>query len=298
MNKENNNKIIINNYFYIPEKFIQFQDSFNQNHNNFVLVQDKETPLHNEFLMKKRENNENLQEDNKKEKEIREISFGINNKKYNDKNKNINSFNTNNSSKEIDIPKKINIFEIKRLKKVGRKPKLVKIISGHTKFSDDNILRKIKVKFFHKLVKYLNRIIIFKNNPKIKTLKPLMGNISQNNAINFNKILLISKLKDIFSSYKINGKYKTFDKDYNKFVIENIYKENIKELIDILEMKFIDVFKIFRDVNETQKLNGFEKIDSVIREMSLKEIDENYIEKFKDTVQNFENLYYNKIARK
>ena len=297
---DNNNKIIINNYFYIPENFMQIQDLFHQNHNNFFIVQDKdkEIPLYNSFLMKKRENIENRKENNKNEKEIEEITFGINNQKFNDENKNINSSNTNNSSKEIDIPKKINIFEIKRLKKVGRKPKLFKEISVHTKFSDDNILRKIKVKFFQKLVSYLNSIIMSKYSAKIKTLKPLKGEISQNNAINFNRVLLNSKLKDIFLSYEINGKFKTFDKKYNKSVIENIYIEKIKELIDILEMTFLDVFKIFRNLNETQELNGFEKIDSVIREISVKEIDENYISKFKDAVMNFENFYYNKIARK
>ena len=297
---DNNNKIIINNYFYIPENFMQIQDLFHQNHNNFFIVQDKdkEIPLYNSFLMKKRENIENRKENNKNEKEIEEITFGINNQKFNDENKNINSSNTNNSSREIDIPKKINIFEIKRLKKVGRKPKLFKEISVHTKFSDDNILRKIKVKFFQKLVSYLNSIIMSKYSAKIKTLKPLKGEISQNNAINFNRVLLNSKLKDIFLSYEINGKFKTFDKKYNKSVIENIYIEKIKELIDILEMTFLDVFKIFRDLNETQKLNGFEKIDSVIREMSVKEIDDNYIEKFKNAVMNFENMYYSKIARK
>ena len=292
MNPENNNKVIINNYFYIPE--------LNQNHNNFFTIQDKdkEIPLYNSFLTKKRENTENGKENNKNEKEIEEITFGINNQKFNDENKNINSTNTNNSSKEIDIPKKINIFEIKRLKKVGRKPKLLKIISVHTKFSDDNILRKIKVKFLHKLLNYINSIIILKYSAKIKTLKPLKGKISQDNSINFNKILLNSKLKDIFSSYEINGKFKKIGKNYNKSVIENIYNENIKELIDILEMKFIEAFKIFRDVNETKKLKGLGKIDSVIREMSIKEIDENYIEKFKNAVMNFENFYYCKIARK
>ena len=39
-------------------------------------------------------------------------------------------------------------------------------------------------------------------------------------------------------------------------------------------MTFFDVFKIFRDKNETEKLIGFEKIDSVIREIKLKEKDE------------------------
>ena len=66
-----------------------------------------------------------------------------------------------------------------------------------------------------------------------------------------------SKLRNILSSNEINGKFKLFDKYYNKNVIDTIYNENIKELIDIFEMTFFDVFKIFRDKNETEKLIGF-----------------------------------------
>jgi len=300
MNPENNNKVIINNYFYIPEHFMQIQDLLNQNHNNFFTIQDKdkEIPLYNSFLTKKRENTENGKENNKNEKEIEDFTFGINDKKYNVEEKNINSDNTKDLTVEIEKPKKKLLFKIKQKTKVGRKPKFVKTFSEHTKFSHDNILRKIKVKFFHKLVNYINSIIISKYHTRIRPLKPLIGKINQNNAINFNRVLLITKLKDIFSSYEINGKFKLFEKNHNKSVIDKIYGENIKELIDILEMTFIEVFIIFRDLNDTQKLIGFEKIDSVIREMSAKELDENYIDKFRNAVMNFEKYYYNKVARK
>ena len=281
MSEENNKQIIINNYYYIsPDNYFQFLDLFktNPHNNNFLITQDKETPLDNSFLNKKRENNENVQENNKNEKEIEDFTFGINDQKYNVEEKNINLDNTKDLTVEIEKPKKKFLFTIKQKTKVGRKPKFSKTISEHTKFSHDNILRKIKVKFFHKLVNYLNSI------------KPLIGKINQNNAINFNRTLLNTKLKDIFSLYEINGKFKLFEKNHNKSVIDKIYGENIKELIDILEMTFFEVFKIFRDLNDTQKLIGFEKIDSVIREMS--------IDKFRNAVMNFEKYYYNKVARK
>lgn len=99
-------------------------------------------------------------------------------------------------------------------------------------------------------------------------LKPLIGEISKNNTINFNKELLHTKLKDIFSLFGINGKF-------NKDIIEKIYAEKIKELIDILEMDFLEIFSEFRNLKESQKLKGFEKIDSVIREMNLKEDEKN-----------------------
>ena len=132
-------------------------------------------------------------------------------------------------------------------------------------------------------------------------LKPLIGEISKNNTINFNKELLHTKLKDIFSLFGINGKFKCFDKNYNKDIIEKIYAEKIKELIDILEMDFLEIFSEFRNLKESQKLKGFEKIDSVIREMNLKEDEKNkeeYIIKFQKVVMNFENYYFNKIQKK
>ena len=301
MSEENNKQIIINNYYYIsPDNYFQFLDLFktNPHNNNFLITQDKETPLDNSFLNKKRENHGNVQENNKNEKEIEDFTFGINDQKYNVEEKNINLDNTKDLTVEIEKPKKKFLFTIKQKTKVGRKPKFSKTISEHTKFSHDNILRKIKVKFFHKLVNYLNSIIISKYHTRLRPLKPLIGKINQNNSINFNKILLNTKLKDIFSLYEINGKFKLFEKNHNKSVIDKIYGENIKELIDILEMTFFEVFKIFRDLNDTQKLIGFEKIDSVIREMSDKESDENYIDKFRNAVMNFEKYYYDKIARK
>jgi hypothetical protein len=200
--------------------------------------------------------------------------------------------------KELKFLTKKKFFKIDTKNKKGRKPKHSMVYSYHTKFSNDNILRKIKVKFIHKTINYINNIILTKYNNKIDVLKPLKGKISQNNGINFNKKLINSKLKDIFSIYEINGKFKLYQNNYNKSIIDKIYNENIKELIDIFEMTFLQVFVIFRDLNETQKLNGLEKIDTVIREIKLKDNNSEYINKFTNVVNNFENYYLNKIARK
>lgn len=194
--------------------------------------------------------------------------------------------------------KKKKLFEINNIKKIGRKPKTSIMKSNHTKFSHDNILRKLKVKFFSKIINYINSLILSKYRNKIKLLKPLKGKVAQDNNIRFNYKLLNTKLKDIFCSYEINGKFKLKDKYYNKEVINSIYEGNITELINIFEMTFIDIFKIFRDLNENEKLNGMEKLDSVIREIKLKEHNEEYLNKFKSVAMNFENYYLCKNARK
>jgi hypothetical protein len=106
-----------------------------------------------------------------------------------------------------------------------------------------------------------------------------------------------SKLKDIFSNNEINGKFRACDKDYNKNVIDSIYENKIQELIDLLELTFLEVFNIFRDSNET-KINGFDNLNTVIDELKLKEGDNDYINKFKEVAMDFENYYLQKKARK
>jgi predicted methyltransferase len=101
------------------------------------------------------------------------------------------------------------------------------------------------------------------------------------------------KLKEIFDSYKINGKIKLLDKNYNKSIIKSIYDENIMELINILEMTVMQLFEVFRDLKET-KLVGFERMDTVIKELEYSEKDKEYINKLKRVILSFENYYFKK----
>lgn len=188
------------------------------------------------------------------------------------------------------------IFSVSNMKKIskrGRKSKSSNYHGYHTKFSTDNILRKIKTRFFHKIVNYINSIIISKYRNKVKVLKFLETEISRNNNIAFNKKLLNMKLKELFDSYKINGKIKLLDKNYNKTIIKSIYDENIIELINILEMTVLQMFEVFRDVKET-KLVGFERMDTVIKELEYSEKDKEYINKLKSVIFNFEKYYSKK----
>ena len=188
-------------------------------------------------------------------------------------------------------------FFIQKKRKKGRKQKDSNYKGEHTKYYHDNIFRKIRVKFWKNITKYINNIIKSKYKSKIKVLIPLSGKIAQNNTVNFNYNLFNTKLKDIFISNEINGKFTNYDKSYKESVINEIYKENIQELINILEMTFLDVFKIFRDVNEKEKLVGFEKFDTVIKELKSKEKDD-YIAKLEKDIMEFENFYLKHRAKK
>jgi hypothetical protein len=304
MFEESKNKIIINNHFYIPNEALPLFQNFIQNINLL-----NQTQANNLFLNKK-ENSENKIEykifNNIEPEIIEPISIGINNQQYKTKEEKLPSEKTKDRTDKTDLEinknsnetKKLKFFKIDNKKKVGRKPKSSIVNSYHTKFSSDNIRRKIKVKFFNKTINYINRIILVKYKNKINTLKKIGKDVSQNNGINYNKILIKLKLKDIFMNNPINDKFKLLQKDYNQKVINKIYEEKIQELIDILEMTFLEVFSIFRNINETEKLKGLEKIDTVLKELELNEENTEYIKKFNDVVQNFENYYMSQNPRK
>ena len=300
-NKED--KYIINNYYYITfddlSKFQEFSKLFQQftdnnsgiksflnsnikkNNKNVILNKDEELTKNFNTEVKKEESN--IFEEN-----------GKNVKNYLDENK---------ETVTIEIPKleknflnKKRMFKINR-KKRGRQSKNLNSKSDHTKYSNDNILRKIKVKFFQKLMKYINGIIKSKYNGIIQKLLPLKGEVSQNNTIKFNIQLLNTKLKDIFSTIEINKKFRLYKENYNKNVIDTIYNNNIRELIEIFELTFLEIFNIFKDANET-KFNDFEKLNTVVEEIKYKENDSYYSELFKNMAMNFENNYLEKTARR
>lgn len=287
MSKELQNIITIKNYYYI--------DISNDNYTELIKILaspfDNATQINNYFyLNKKRKSPDNT---NDEEKIVTDKTTYIDERELKSEK---NAIELNHEKKNISKP----IFSVynndknmkKKLKR-GRKSKFSNYHGYHTKFSTDNILRKIKTRFFHKIVNYINSIIISKYRNKVKVLKFLEPEISKNNNIAFNKRLFNMKLKEIFNSYKIYAKIKMLDRDYNKNIIKSIYEENIIELINILEMTAMQMFYIFRDVNDT-KLVGFEKMDTVIKELEYSEKDKEYIDKLKRVILNFENYYFKK----
>ena len=241
-----------------------------------------------------------------------EMTKNSNNSEVNDEKINENVENGENINNYVEAPQgqisieipdfennflnKKRYFEVDR-KKTGRKPKDSNSKSYHTKYSHDNISRKIKVKFFQKFMKYVNGKIETKYNGIIQKLLPLKGEISQNNTIKFNTQFLNTKLKDIFSNTEFNGKFSSYGENYNKNVIDTIYNNNIKELIEIFELTFLEMFNIFKNTNDT-KFNDFERLNKVVEEIKLKEKDNYYAELFQSVAMNFENYYFKKTPRK
>ena len=304
MSTENKNQIIYNNYFIIVDP-----NSINSEiKDNLLFKPLMQNFLKKTFLSQKRKGPENKIILNEEAENNIEIDFNINKNIKNfvkeinlektkedtqEKDKNINDINV----KELNDNKNV-FFDIYKKSKKGRKSQSNLVKTIHTKYSHDNILRKIKVKFLKRLTKFINNIIKIKYKGKIKELVPLNGEIAQNNNISFNLKLLNSKIKEIFLSHDINGKFTSFDKCFNKKVIDSIYDMNIQELIDIFEMTFLEVFNHFISIKETNKLNGLEKLDTVINEIKTKEKNDQYIKKFISVANDFEKYFTNKNPRK
>ena len=295
-------KCIINNYFYITfddgTKFQEcklFQPSKDSHSviKSFIISNIKKE---NKIIIRNKDeeltkNSNNIEVNEKKSKIIEENGENPNN--YMEAPKEIISVEIPKFDKNVLNTKRI--FKINRQKK-GRKSKNINSKSYHTKYSNDNISRKIKVKFFQKFMKYVNGKIESKYNGIIQKLLPLKGEISQNNTIKFNTQFLNTKLKDIFSNTEFNGKFSSYGENYNKNVIDTIYNNNIKELIEIFELTFLEMFNIFKNTNDI-KFNDFEKLNTVVEEIKLKENDNNYAELFQSVAMNFENNYLEKTAR-
>ena len=196
--------------------------------------------------------------------------------------------------------KKEKIFNVtkdsKKKKKLGRKRKNEKP-GKHSKFSPDNITRKLKTKFFEALLIFINSNII--KYTKYSILLKLEKEFNTNTSVKFNQNLLKQTLRTIFSN-NIGKKYiDKCDENFNKEIIDNIYNEKKTKVTDILDMTFLQCLEQFRGTRHYKQLEGLEKTyQNVIK--SLKENEENneeYIQHFEELVKTFEH-YYNKKKEK
>ena len=200
--------------------------------------------------------------------------------------------------------------------KRGRKQKEDDTERNHDKYSEDNIIRKIKINIFNYARDIINQNFVGKlkllklDHDSIKDLKK-----SENIKL-FNKEVL---LKDIFSKYQISNKYKKEKyKNYNKNIIEQIDKGKIKEkkVKKILDLKFEELLEIFRGkINEDQsnfngikdelekenvnifidRFEGYERFINNLKEDEL--VDQIYMSKIEDLTKGFKKWFEKKEGR-
>ena len=181
---------------------------------------------------------------------------------------------------------KVNIEESSNHKKCGRKNKESNEIGDHNKYSNDNIVKKIKTNFFSTILIFINSVI----QDKDKKLLNISGEFSKYSKADFNKELLHKSLKEIFSA-NISGKYRNYGNDYNKKMIEkllndeDIEKRNFYE--NLFNLTFLDCIKHIRGDIYIKELSGLKTLDEIIEDL---EEDIDYKNKFKSYILIFETI--------
>ena len=254
------------------------------------------------------------------------------------KDANLNDLENKMSDEVFSAPKKRNrdkVNEInKERKKCGRKKKDdTNTKSLHTKDSHDNIAKKIKSKINEFLLLFINSIFnsfltpsqknsyirIIKNIPGDKEPKneDLLKDLDYNKTVNETKKernleFLKMPLKD-YLSIDISEKYKTYSKNSNKKVIDEILKnEKDNEIImfilnDLTLGDYIDIFlckkelKDFGNIGE-DKINSimekFKRVDALIEGLDQKKNENNYYSNYFYIFYNYERWFFIKIDRK
>ena len=174
----------------------------------------------------------------------------------------------------------------------GRKKKDVIEKGNHTKFTDDNMMRKIKCHFLNSINNKLNNSLKDKKQPFLK----LDNMVNENLKRDYNMVLMNKTIKDIYLSSKISNKYKKQNNDYNKQLVEKIYLEN-KEIgaIKILDKTYIQLFdELIRD-----KLNEFceEILKKEERNGLPVEQSSCFLEKMKNLSKNYKDWFEKKRGR-
>ena len=129
------------------------------------------------------------------------------------------------------------------------------IIGKHDKNSKDNKLRKVKVIVFETIFRTINLLLSIINvNNVNKELKRLNNEQTKELRVEYNKELLITKIKYIFSN-DISTKY-IDESDYNNKIIKSIYeeKEKYEKVVEILEKTLEECFQDFRDEENESEL--------------------------------------------
>ena len=152
-----------------------------------------------------------------------------------------------------------------------------KLPSLACKYPINNLFRKIKRIIFNEILIFLNGEIskfvnindlltfIKTKDPTITSLAinkikhensfllTLNGTFLDNAEVKHNKVLLNQSIGEILSN-EISAKYKWYNKNFNKYIIEFLY-QNSEDLKQILDLKFIEVVQYFSDVKDLSCLN-------------------------------------------
>jgi hypothetical protein len=182
-------------------------------------------------------------------------------------------------NKEVKInsiyPKKEKIFKIaKTNRKIGRIKKDSLLKGKHDKLSEDNIIRKIKVRFHEKLriyineeyKKYLSKKYIKKRKSIVSWLKKVNPRVLLKIKKEDNMKWFETKIYEIFSE-KVSSRYSTYSPDLNKQKINNLYCiGNAKNVLKILNSNIETYY--YKYIND-EKVEGLQTLKDDIKELEI-----------------------------
>ena len=148
-------------------------------------------------------------------------------------NTNISTGIKNNDFNKLTVPIK---------KNPGKKRKDESGYKAHTKYSEDNIIKKIKASFIRYLDKKLNNSLRFAS--AYKKFYKLTPTIAKNLKKDDNIRLMNMTIREIYEEYPPNDTHSSSAKKNNYDLIQEIYFENVyTKTIEILNTKYIDLLK-------------------------------------------------------
>ena len=176
--------------------------------------------------------------------------------------------------------------------------------STHTRFSDDNLRRKVKHIVLQNTMNFINEKIreIYGNIGSgifIKKLLIINQRQKTNATILFNKEFLNKTLGEIFSE-DISSRYTNNRKDHNKILIEKLMedKDEAKKnyFQKLFNITFVDCLRHFRGDIEINELKGLISF----KDLELEDIkkDKEYQETLNHYVYNYEIITSRKKERK
>ena len=182
-------------------------------------------------------------------------------------------------------------------KNQGRKKKTEKDKGKHNKFSEDNLMRKIKSHFLDYIHNRLNNSF---RNKNVQFLK-LFSEINENLKRSYNIELLDKTIREIYENSPLSGRYRKINEhksDINKNIIKQIFNEvdnKEEEVIQILNSTYKDLLSEFRNKNNLK--NFLNKIKQEEKKKEEKENIDNYILIIENLCLNYENWFLNKKGR-
>ena len=187
---------------------------------------------------------------------------------------NIDENNNGNNLEEDNFVKKEDIISLKGNSKRGRRKKNVEYDDEphHDKFTEDNIIQRIKTFIFDYILEHLNKSLKFESGKFYQLTKTLNSNLKKD----FNEELLGKTIYEIYMTSDLCMRFINIP-DANRELIKKIYEEKIEiETINILDKKFKEILDYIRKKDLDNFLTNFRlrvmKKDNKSIDLYMKEV--------------------------